>query len=66
MVEDTRVRGPNVGLEAAVQDANLAPVQVKSLDISVLDASAELGLLESGANGTHRGLRGQTGHAYYR
>lgn len=63
MLEHTRIGSPNVGLEAAVQLSNLGPVQVKGLDISVSDTSAESGLLQGHANSTHRRLRGETGHA---
>ena len=63
MVEDRRVRSTNVGLEAAVEETNLAPVAVKSLDIVVADASSEVSLLESHANGAHGRLRRKTGHA---
>jgi hypothetical protein len=64
MLEHTRIRSANVGLEAGVQLPNLGPVQVKGLDISVSDAGAKSGLFQGHANRTHRRLRGETGHAY--
>lgn len=64
MVENGRVRGANVGLETAVEQANLAPIAVESLDIVVADTSSEVGLFESHADGTHGRLGGKTGHTY--
>lgn len=64
MVENTRVGGADVGLEATVQDTDLTPVEVEGLDVGVADTSTELGLLKSRANCTHRRLGGQTRHAW--
>ena len=63
MVEDGGIGGTDVGLEAAVEHADLAPVQVQCLDIGIADASAKAGLLKSRGNGTHGRLRGETRHA---
>lgn len=63
MVEDGRVRGTNVGFKAAVEETNLTPVAVKSLDIVVADASSEVSLFESHADGTHGRLGRKAGHA---
>jgi len=63
MLENTRIGGANVGLEAAVQLSNLRPVQIKGLDISISDTGAKSGLLQGRANSSHRRLRGETGHA---
>ena len=62
MIEDTRVCGANVGLEAGVEHTDLTPVKVESLNILISDTSAETGLLKSRANGSHWWLRGETGH----
>ena len=62
VIEDSRVGGPDVGLEAAVEGANGRPVEVESLDVLVTDSGTELGLLESGADGSHGGLRGHSRH----
>jgi 3-oxoacyl-[acyl-carrier-protein] synthase III len=53
MVEDTGVRRPDIGFEAAVQHANLTPIKVKGLDILVTDTCSHGSLLESHANCTH-------------
>ena len=63
VVEHGRVACAHVRLEALVQDAHLAPVQVERLDVRVADARPELGLLERGAHRAHRRLRRQAGHA---
>ena len=63
MLEHTRIRGTDIGLEAGVQLPNLGPIQVEGLDISVSDTGAKSGLLQGHANCTHRRLRSETGHA---
>ena len=45
MGEHARVRRPYVGFEAAIKHANLRPVKVKSLYVSVANSSAKTGLL---------------------
>ena len=64
MVEHTRVGRTDVRLEALVQDTDLAPVEVERLDVRVADTSAEVGLLERRADGSHGRLRGETGHTF--
>lgn len=61
MVEDTRVGCTNIGLEALVKLSNLGPVLVERLNVLVRDTSTQTGLLKSTADGTHGGLRGETG-----
>lgn len=63
MIEDSRISATNVGLEAPIQNAALGPVKVERLDVLMANPGTEVGLLESGANGTHSGLRGETRHA---
>ena len=63
MVEDGRVGSADVGLEAAVEHADLAPVQVQRLDISITDTSSKTSLLKSRGDGAHGWLRGKAGHA---
>lgn len=60
VVKDTRIGGSDVGLEGGVEDSDLRPVGVESLDVLVRDTGAETGLLESGNDGSHGGLRGET------
>jgi hypothetical protein len=61
VVKDTRVGSSDVGLEALVQLSNLRPIGVESLDVLVRDTSTQSGLLKSGTDGTHSGLRCKTG-----
>jgi hypothetical protein len=63
VIEDTGVRCPNVGVEAAVEDTDLTPVCVESLDVVVTNARSKGCLLEGHAHGTHRRLGGGSGHA---
>ena len=63
MVEYTRVRSTDISLKAAIEHANLAPVKVQSLDVSISDTSAKTSLLKSRSDGTHGWLGGETGHA---
>jgi len=62
MVENTGVRRPYVCLETTVQHPDLAPVEVKGLDITVSDPSSKASLLECSRDSTHGGLRGQARH----
>ena len=63
VVKYAGIRGADVGLKAAVEHADLAPIQIQCLDISISNARAQSGLLKGHTNSTHRRLRGQTGHA---
>jgi hypothetical protein len=63
MVENTGIRCPYVRLEATVQHPDLTPVEIEGLNISVSNSGSEAGLLKCSRDGTHGGLRGQTGHA---
>ena len=62
MIEDTRVCGANVGLEAGVEHTDLTPVKVECLDIGIANASPETGLLQRSADRTHGRLRSQSRH----
>ena len=64
MLEDTGVGSLDVGLEAAVEHADLAPVTVEGLDVVVANTGTKLGLFKSSADSTHGRLRGQARHAY--
>jgi hypothetical protein len=61
VVKDTRVRSADIGLEALVKHSDLGPVRVEGLNVFVRDTRAETGLLERDTDGTHGGLRGETG-----
>jgi hypothetical protein len=63
VLEDTRVGGADVSVEALVKLTDVRPVKVERGNVLLTDAGSEVGLLESGANGTHRRLGGHTGHA---
>lgn len=63
MIEHTRIGSPNIGLEALIQDSDLAPVEVQCLDIGVTDTCTKVALLKGGSDSTHGWLRGETGHA---
>lgn len=63
VVKDTRVGSADVGLEAAVEHADLTPVKVEGLDVLVADTGSKFGLLKRHTDGSHGRLRGQTGHA---
>jgi hypothetical protein len=65
MVEHTGIRCPYVRLEATVQHPDLTPVEVEGLDISVSNSGSEASLFERSGDGTHGGLRCQTGHALW-
>ena len=62
MREHTRIRSPNIRLEAAIELSDLCPVQIQSLNIIISDTSAKVSLLERGAYSTHGWLRSQTRH----
>lgn len=64
VVEDTGIGRADVGLETAVEKADLGPVEVQCLDISVAYARSQRGLFKSTADGTHWWLGGQSGHAW--
>jgi hypothetical protein len=66
VVKDTRVGALDVGVEARVERADGRPVEVERLDVLVRDTSAHVGLLEGGADGSHRGLRGHSRHTWGR
>lgn len=57
MIEDTRVRCTDISLEAAVKHANLTPVRVQCLNISIADTRAQFCLLERRTDRSHRRLR---------
>jgi hypothetical protein len=64
VVVNSGVGARHLGVEALVEDTNLAPVQVESLDVFVTDTGAHSGLLKSSNDGTHCSLGSGSGHAY--
>lgn len=63
MIEDTGIGGPDIGFEAAIEHANLTPVEVEGLDILIANTCSQGSLFQSHAHGSHRWLRSQTRHA---
>jgi hypothetical protein len=56
---DSKTKHP----QGLVESPDLGPVQVERLYIIEADPSPELGLLKSGTDGSHGGLRGASAHA---
>ena len=58
MIEYAGVGSTNSGFKTTVQEPDLGPIEVKSLDVFITDARAQISLLQCHAHSTHGRLRG--------